>query len=221
MPASADGRSARFLLTLQQIVPADFSADFPIGVDEFVSQRSHYITRAGFLALKSELDWLWKTERPRVTEAVATAAALGDRSENADYIYGKKRLREIDRRIRFLTKRIDELTVVDAGPRKDADRVYFGAWIELEDEQGDSVRYRLVGPDEFDAQAGRISVDSPVGQALMGRSLGDEVRVRRPKGETTYTILSIDYTESDAESATESDAESNAEPPGSPDATRS
>ena len=119
-----------------------------------VPERSNYITRAGFRALHSELDWLWKDERPRVTEAVSIAAALGDRSENADYIYGKKRLREIDHRIRFLTKRIDELTVVDAGPRKDADRVYFGAWIELEDEDGETVRYRLVGPDEFDAKAG-------------------------------------------------------------------
>lgn len=166
---------------------------FPIGVEGFVPNRSNYITRSGFLALQAELDELWKEERPRVTEAVATAAALGDRSENADYIYGKKRLREIDRRIRFLTKRIDELTVVDAGPRKDADRVYFGAWIELEDEEGATLRYRLVGPDEFDAKAGRISVDSPVGRALMGQSLGANVLVRRPKGETVYTILSIDY----------------------------
>jgi len=162
-----------------------------------VSQRSNYITRAGFITLRSELDWLWKEERPRVTEAVATAAALGDRSENADYIYGKKRLREIDARIRFLTKRIDELTVVDAGPRKDADRIYFGAWIELEDEEGETLRYRLVGPDEFDAKAGRISVDSPVGRALMGQRLGAEVNVRRPKGDTVYTVLSIDYDNDD------------------------
>lgn len=158
-----------------------------------VSDQSSYITRAGFRALQSELQWLWKEERPRVTTAVATAAALGDRSENADYIYGKKRLREIDHRIRFLTKRIDVLTVVEVGPRKDADRVYFGAWVELEDENGETVRYRLVGPDEFDAKAGLISVDSPVGKALMGQMLDSEVTVRRPKGETVYTILSIDY----------------------------
>ena len=154
---------------------------------------SNYITRSGFEKLQAELDWLWKEERPRVTEAVATAAALGDRSENADYIYGKKRLREIDRRIRFLTKRIDELNVVDPGPRKDAEKIYFGAWVSLEDEDGAEQRYQLVGPDEFDAKAGRISVDSPVGRALMGKRLGDEVTVRRPKGETVYTILAIDY----------------------------
>jgi len=152
-----------------------------------------YITRAGFEALQAELEWLWREERPRVTEAVATAAALGDRSENADYIYGKKRLREIDRRIRFLTKRVDALTVVDPGPRKDEDRIYFGAWVELEDEDGERLRYQLVGPDEFDASAGRISVDSPVGRALMGKRLHDEVTVRKPRGDAEYRVLSIDY----------------------------
>ena len=157
--------------------------------------KTNYITREGFEKLRAELDWLWSDERPKVTEAVSVAAALGDRSENADYIYGKKRLREIDSRIRFLTKRVDELTVVDAGPRKDGNRVYFGAWVTIEDEEGDQQRYRLVGPDEFDAKAGRISVDSPVGRALMGQRLGDEVVVRRPKGETVYEILEITYDE--------------------------
>jgi transcription elongation factor GreB len=155
--------------------------------------QSDYITRDGFEKLQAELEWLWKEERPRVTEAVATAAALGDRSENADYIYGKKRLREIDRRIRFLTKRIDALTVVDPGPRQDADRIYFGAWVSVEDEDGERLRYQIVGPDEFDAAAGRISVDSPVGRALMGRRLGDEVEIRRPRGDTSLTILEIEY----------------------------
>ena len=157
--------------------------------------KTNYITREGFEKLREELEWLWSDERPKVTEAVSVAAALGDRSENADYIYGKKRLREIDSRIRFLTKRVDELTVVEAGPRKDGDRVYFGAWVTIEDEEGDRQRYRLVGPDEFDAKAGRISVDSPVGRALMGQRLGDEVIVRRPKGETVYEILEITYDE--------------------------
>jgi transcription elongation factor GreB len=160
-----------------------------------VARPSNYITRAGFEKLRAELDWLWKDERPKVTEAVATAAALGDRSENADYIYGKKRLREIDRRIRFLTRRLDELTVVDAGPRKDAERVYFGAWVRLEDEAGDEQRYQLVGPDESDPKSGRISVDSPVGRALLGKRIGDEVLVRRPRGETEYTILEVEYDE--------------------------
>lgn len=158
-----------------------------------MAKPSTYITRAGFEKLQAELEWLWKTERPKVTEAVSVAAALGDRSENADYIYGKKRLREIDRRIRFLTKRIDELTVVDSGPRKEPDRVYFGAWVTAQDEQGESIRYRLVGPDEFDAAEGRISVDSPVGRAFMGKRLADEVVVRRPKGEAVYEILAIEY----------------------------
>ena len=163
-----------------------------------MASQSNYITRAGFIKLQSELEWLWKDERPRVTEAVATAAALGDRSENADYIYGKKRLREIDRRIRFLTKRIDELNVVDGGPRKEADRVYFGAWVSIEDEEGVLARYQLVGPDEFDAAAGRISVDSPVGRALMGKRLGDEVTVQRPKGETIYCVMVIEYDEAES-----------------------
>ena len=158
-----------------------------------MASQSNYITRSGFQKLQSELEWLWKDERPRVTEAVTVAAALGDRSENADYIYGKKRLREIDQRIRFLTKRIDDLKVVDPGPRQDADRIYFGAWVSIEGEDGEEARYQLVGPDEFDATASRISVDSPVGRALMGKRLGDEVTVRRPKGEIVYTVLKIDY----------------------------
>jgi len=156
--------------------------------------RSRYITPEGFERLQAEHAHLWKVERPKVTEAVSVAAALGDRSENADYIYGKKRLREIDRRVRFLSKRIDELIVVEREPEKQASRVYFGAWVTLEDERGESVRYRLVGPDEFDAGAGLISVDSPVGRALMGAEVDDEVEVMRPRGPTRYTILQIEYT---------------------------
>ncbi|MBK7947691.1 MAG: transcription elongation factor GreB [Deltaproteobacteria bacterium] len=162
-----------------------------------MAERKSYITRSGFEKLRAELEFLWKEERPRVTHAVSVAAALGDRSENADYIYGKKRLREIDGRIRFLTKRMDELEVVDLGPRANADRVYFGAWVELEDEQGERVRYQLVGPDEFDAAQGRISVESPVGRALMGKRLDDEVLVRRPRGELRFTIVAIDYRQPD------------------------
>lgn len=158
-----------------------------------MADRKSYITRAGFEKLRAELDQLWKEERPKVTHAVSVAAALGDRSENADYIYGKKRLREIDSRIRFLTKRMDALEVVDVQPRARVDRVYFGAWVELEDEDGERVRYQLVGPDEFDASNGRISVESPVGRALMGRRLGDEIEVRRPRGAATFTLVSIDY----------------------------
>ena len=173
-------------------------APFLSGEKVQMADQSRYITRGGFLKLQSELSWLWKEERPRVTEAVSVAAALGDRSENADYIYGKKRLREIDRRIRFLTKRIEELNVVDEGPRKDSERVYFGAWVTVEDEEGETVRYQLVGPDEFDASARRISVDSPVGRALMGKRIDDEVAVRRPKGEALYTITKIEYKDAEA-----------------------
>ena len=154
--------------------------------------RSNYITPDGMAALQEEYDHLWQVERPKVTEAVSVAAALGDRSENADYIYGKKRLREIDSRVRFLQKRIDELIVVDTAPDRD-DKVYFGAFVTLEDDDGEQVEYRLVGPDEFDASKGWISVDAPVGRALMGRLLDDEVTVRRPRGDATYTILSIRY----------------------------
>lgn len=162
-----------------------------------MAEHKSYITRPGFEKLRSELDFLWRDERPRVTQAVSVAAALGDRSENADYIYGKKRLREIDRRIRFLTKRMDELEVVDLGPRARTDRVYFGAWVELQDEDGERVHYQLVGPDEFDAAKGRISIESPVGRALMGKRTGDEVLVRRPKGEATFTLVAIDYREAE------------------------
>lgn len=156
--------------------------------------RSGYITAAGAKRLRDELDRLWKVERPAVTQQVADAAALGDRSENAEYIYGKRRLREIDRRVRFLTKRLDELTVV-RDPPADPRRVFFGAWVTLEDDDGSEVAYRIVGPDEFDVDAGLISMDSPVAKALLGKREGDEVTVRRPKGDATYTIVGVRYPE--------------------------
>ena len=158
-----------------------------------------YITPEGVRKLQQEFEHLWKTERPRVTHEVSEAAALGDRSENAEYIYGKKRLREIDRRLRFLSKRLDSLTVVDPSPDQEG-RVYFGAWVTLEDESGVSSEYRLVGPDEFDVAAGRISIESPMGRALMGREEGDEFVLRRPKGPATYTVIAIRYTDPESES---------------------
>jgi transcription elongation factor GreB len=142
--------------------------------------------------LREELEQLWRVERPRVTREVADAAAQGDRSENAEYIYGKKRLREIDRRVRFLTQRLDELVVVEPSDRGDG-RIYFGASVQLEDEAGEIVEYQVVGPDEFDVRAGRISMDSPVGRALLGKSQGDEVSVRRPRGEVVFRILEVWY----------------------------
>ena len=154
--------------------------------------KSNYITPEGARVLKEELNWLWKVERPRVTQGVADAAAEGDRSENAEYIYGKKRLREIDRRVRYLTKRLDALTVVETVPT-DRTKVFFGAWVRLEDEDGDETLYRVVGPDEFDVAKGYISMDSPVGKALLGKREGDEVRIRRPAGDLNVTIVEVSY----------------------------
>jgi transcription elongation factor GreB len=155
-------------------------------------KSSGYITPAGAKKMREELEELWLRERPRVTQEVADAAAQGDRSENAEYIYGKRRLREIDRRVRFLSKRLDELVVVSEAP-DDPSRVFFGAWVTIEDEDGATATYRIVGPDEFDTDRGWISLDSPVARALMGKRIDDEVTVRRPKGETVYTILEVRY----------------------------
>jgi transcription elongation factor GreB len=149
-----------------------------------------YVTREGFERLQAELEHLLKVERPRVTTEVSWAAAQGDRSENAEYIYGKKRLREIDRRIRYLSKRLDGLTVVDAVPAQRG-RVFFGAWVTVEDEEGAPATYRIVGPDEFDVRAAKISVDSPLARALLGKEEGDEVTVQRPRGPAVLTITSI------------------------------
>lgn len=154
--------------------------------------RSKHITPEGAKRLQDELEHLWKVERPKVTQEVADAAALGDRSENAEYIYGKKRLREIDRRLQFLAKRLDEIHIVQPNPPADGS-IRFGAWVELEDEDGEEATYRLVGPDELDPGKGFISVDAPVGKALLGKQVDDEVVVRRPKGEIVYTVISVRY----------------------------
>ncbi|HEX4621654.1 MAG TPA: transcription elongation factor GreB [Myxococcaceae bacterium] len=155
--------------------------------------EKRYVTRAGAERMHKELLQLLKTERPKVTAEVSAAAAQGDRSENAEYIYGKKRLREIDRRIHFLQRRLDTSTVVDPAEQKDSTRVYFGATVTLEDEDGEKVTYQVVGPDEIDTAGGRISVGSPVGKALLGKSLGDCVSVRRPRGEIELTLVAIAY----------------------------
>jgi transcription elongation factor GreB len=157
---------------------------------------SKYITPEGARRLRDELDALWHEERPRVTAAVAAAAAQGDRSENAEYTYGKKRLHEIDRRVRFLRKRLEGMTVVDAESelaRRDAARVYFGAWVQLENQGGELRWYRLVGPDEFDMAIEYISMDSPLGSSLLGKRLDDEVTVQLPAGEHTFTVVAIRY----------------------------
>jgi transcription elongation factor GreB len=155
-------------------------------------QGSKYITRQGARRLREELDLLWKVERPRVTQAVAEAAAQGDRSENADYTYGKRRLREIDSRVRFLRKRLEDMNVVDRPP-SDPNRVFFGAWVELESEAGEITRYRIVGPDEFDREPGFISMDAPLARALMGKALDAEVTVTLPGRSQAYVIVKISY----------------------------
>ncbi len=151
-----------------------------------------YLTREGAKKLAAELNQLASVERPRVVQEVSDAAAQGDRSENAEYIYGKKRLREIDRRIRYIAKKLDSAVVVE-GEKRDADVVYFGATVEVEDEDGKRRRYLVVGPDEADPGAGSISFKSPLGRALMKRRLGDVVTVKRPAGEVDLEIVGISY----------------------------
>jgi len=153
---------------------------------------SKYITVEGAARLKAELEALWRQERPRVTEAVAAAAAQGDRSENAEYTYGKKRLREIDTRVRHLRRRLDGMTVVDQPP-SDPLRVFFGAWVTLEDETGTARRYRIVGPDEFDSSPEFISMDAPLARALLGKRLDAEIRLETPEGPRHFVIVDVAY----------------------------
>ena len=155
------------------------------------SRKSPYITAGGFRALQEESRALWDRRR-EVTRALAAAAAEGDRSENAEYIYRKKELREIDRRIRYLQKRLPELKVVDSAPC-DHQRVYFGARVTLEDTGGQALTLTIVGADEFDPKSNRISVDSPMARALLRRAVDDEVVVLTPKGERRYWLCAIDY----------------------------
>ena len=153
---------------------------------------STYITAAGAKKLKDELTQLWKVERPIVTQTVHEAAKNGDRSENGDYIYGKRRLREIDSRVRFLSKRLEVLTVVDRLP-EDKTKVFFGAWVTLEDEDGTEKTYQIVGPDEFNIAQHKLSMDSPLAKSLLGKRLDDEIILRKPEGEEIYYISNIEY----------------------------
>ncbi|MEW5824495.1 MAG: transcription elongation factor GreB [Pseudomonadota bacterium] len=154
---------------------------------------SKYITLEGYEALTAELDTLWRVTRPQVVQAVSEAAALGDRSENAEYIYGKKQLREIDRRVRFLRKRLDGMVVVREPP-SDQSRIFFGAWVTLEDENEVATELRIVGPDEFDPRRNWISIDSPMAKALLRKGEGDEVRVQLPDGrQGLWWVLGVRY----------------------------
>lgn len=157
--------------------------------------------------MQSELTYLWKDKRPAVTQKVTEAAAQGDRSENAEYIYGKRQLREIDGRIQYLSKRLDELQVIDRQP-KDKQTVYFGAWVTLEDDAGNTQRKRIVGADEIDANGDFMSIDAPLAQACIGKHIDDEISVLRPtetgvgrildltpsdRADISYHITAIDY----------------------------
>lgn len=154
--------------------------------------RTALITEQGLATLKKELDYLWREERPEVTKKVSWAASLGDRSENADYQYNKKKLREIDRRVRYLRKRIEELKVVPYS-REQEGKVYFGAWVEIENDQAEVKRLRIVGYDEIFGTKDHISVDSPMARALLGKEVDDEITVKTEAGIFHWTINSINY----------------------------
>src|SRR5512138_145295 len=155
---------------------------------------SKFITPQGAARLKQELDHLWRVLRPQVTQAVQEAAAQGDRSENAEYIYGKRQLREIDRRVRFLRKRLEGMIVVDRPP-DDRGRVFFGAWVQVEDDAGTETEFRIVGPDEIDPARRYVSMDSPLARALLGKRRDDEVTVEVPGGRRSYLVAGIRYEE--------------------------
>ncbi len=157
-----------------------------------LSVKTNLITAEGLQQLKDELDYLWRTERPEITKKVSWAASLGDRSENADYIYNKKRLREIDRRVRFLRKRLEALQVVEYSPQQDG-LVFFGAWVEVENEEGENMRFRIVGADEIYHRKDYISIDSPMARALLKKAVDDEAVVKTPNGEVTWFVSKIEY----------------------------
>jgi transcription elongation factor GreB len=156
-------------------------------------QSSPYITPEGAQALRTQLAELWQLRRKDVVPALSAAAAEGDRSENAEYLYRKKQLAEIDRRIRYLTRRLELVKVVERAPAS-PERVYFGAWVELEDGQGVRQHYRIVGADETDARSRRISIDSPLARALLGRGEGDSIVVELPDGAASFILLKVSYT---------------------------
>jgi transcription elongation factor GreB len=155
-------------------------------------ESSKYITPEGAATLKRELDELWRVKRPAVTKSVSEAAAQGDRSENAEYIYGKRQLAEIDRRVRYLRKRLDGIRVVGELP-SDTGKVYFGAWFELCDDAGATKEYRLVGPDESGFAPAYISMDSPLGRAVIGKGTNTEIVVSTPEGEARYEVVRVRY----------------------------
>ncbi|MCO7254652.1 transcription elongation factor GreB [Dickeya oryzae] len=154
--------------------------------------KTDLITREGYEALYQELNYLWKERRPEITEKVAWAASLGDRSENADYLYNKRLLREIDRRVRYLRKRLQVVRVVDYSPQQDG-KVFFGAWVEVENEEGEVKRFRIVGPDEIYGRKDYISIDAPMARALLKKAVDEEAVVTTPTGPRVWYVNKIDY----------------------------
>ena len=154
--------------------------------------KTNLITRAGFELLQKELTHLWKVERPETTKKVSWAASLGDRSENADYQYNKKRLREIDRRVRYLTKRLEDIQVVDFNKQQEG-KVFFGAWVVIENEDEEQLKFKIVGPDEIFGRNDYISIDSPMARALLKKEVDDEAVVNTPSGERLWTVMKISY----------------------------
>lgn len=158
--------------------------------------KTNLITREGYFALKKELNYLWHEYRPEITSKVTWAAALGDRSENADYQYNKKILREIDRRVRYIGKRIEVIKVVDYSPQQEG-RAFFGAWVEIENVRGESKRFRIVGVDEINGRNDYISIDSPMARALLKKAVGDDVMVKTPNGDAEWFVVAIVYPSAD------------------------
>ena len=164
----------------------------PEAIDALPPGTKNYMTPAGYARLVEEMRSLRYDDRPKVVDVVSWAAGNGDRSENGDYIYGKKRLREIDSRVRFLRKRLDALQVVE-GPLGDHKKAWFGAWVTLEDEEGAEQVWRIVGPDEFDVSQGKISCDSPLGRALLGQPVGNDIQLETPDGLSYWTLVDVEY----------------------------
>lgn len=154
--------------------------------------KTKLVTRDGYNKLKAEHDELWFKKRPEVTKIVSWAASLGDRSENADYTYNKRLLRQIDSRIRYLRKRLEELQIVDYSPQQDG-KVFFGAWVAIEDEEGEELRFRIVGPDEIYGEEGYVSIDAPMARALLKKAVDDEVSVQTPSGFKRWYVTAISY----------------------------
>jgi transcription elongation factor GreB len=158
--------------------------------------KTPLITRKGYEKLQAELNHLWRIERPEVTKKVAWAASLGDRSENADYQYNKKRLREIDRRVRYLRKLLEQLKIVDYSPEQEG-KIFFGAWVELENDQGETLKFRIVGPEEIYGRKDYSSIDAPLARACLKKQVDDEVIVDTPKGRKTWYVNHISYEQDD------------------------